>query len=235
MMMNESKILTSLEECKKYFHDVNLNIETNIKIKQLTIKKFSEKYNNQLFYDKENYENLYTIAMENEDYDFHITKDNGIFQFYTEKVKNKLTSIHYIFYSNPKDIEAINELIGEEKSKGNCVEYKEICALLDIADNKKNVLYFRYDYDIKLYKELIHPLSHIHIGFDNEIRIPLDKVLTPEAFIDFVIKYAYKENWQKAVETNSAFVNRIKILKSQCESLQNRKFTEEERKLLHIT
>lgn len=231
MKMNESKILTSIEECKKYFKLLNLHVETSEKTKQLTIKKFSADYNNQLFYNKGDYNKLYTIAMENQDFDFHIPFDNGIFQFYSEKVKKEIVAIHYIFYSNPKDIESIKDLINEKQLEENNNYYD----LLDLADFKNNVLYFRFDFDKNLYNKIIHSIAHLHIGFDNEIRIPLDKILTPEAFVDFVVKYAYKETWQNAFKNNTNFAERIKVLTSQCEKLNNNLFSSNENKILHLT
>lgn len=231
--MNESKIFTSLEDCIKYFKSLNISVEINKNIKQLTINKFSNDYNNVLLYNKDDYYKLYTTAMENEDYDFHITKDNSFFQFYSEKVKNKVVSIHYVFYSCPKDVSLLDDIMSEEDNDaGNKGMYYN---LIDSVDFKKNVLYFRFDYEKDLYKKIIHPIAHLHIGFDNEIRIPLDKILTPEAFVDFVMKYAYKELWQEAVKKNTDFAERIKILSSQCEELAKQFFTVEEREILHIT
>lgn len=37
----------------------------------------------------------------------------------------------------------------------------------------------RYDYDQKGYRPLIHAVSHLHIGFNNNVRIPLNKVISP--------------------------------------------------------
>ena len=39
---------------------------------------------------------------------------------------------------------------------------------------------------------MFHAYAHLHIGTGNDIRIPVDKVLSPLHFVDFVIKHMYK-------------------------------------------
>ncbi len=68
---------------------------------------------------------------------------------------------------------------------------------------QQQVLPIRYDYDTLAYKLKIHSSSHMHIGHNNEMRIPCDKIVLPQNFISFVIRHVYFEKYKaKMVDDN---------------------------------
>lgn len=62
------------------------------------------------------------------------------------------------------------------------------------ADELKNNKYVRIDYEEQGHLEFIHTYSHMHLTVNkNDIRLPIDHVLTPNEFIYFVLVHIYHE------------------------------------------
>lgn len=85
-------------------------------------------------------------------------------------------------------------------------EYEQMLA--ERGYNSK-VSYFRYDVDSVRYMPNIHSYAHLHVGIGNDIRIPCASILTPVAFVVFVIKQTYKESWENCLKDE---VRKKKIL-----------------------
>lgn len=101
----------------------------------------------------------------------------------------------------------------------------------------KEALYtcpIRYDVAKTEYTEMFHAYAHLHIGIETDIRIPVDKVLSPLHFVDFVIKHMYKTKWDDAYTHNERFKELVNCLKSQAESVKDNYFTQAEHNLLYI-
>jgi hypothetical protein len=60
----------------------------------------------------------------------------------------------------------------------------------------------RYDFSLSQseYCKHTHPAFHLHIGFENESRIPVKIRLTPFSFSIFVLSTFYPKKWRFAVE-----------------------------------
>jgi len=54
----------------------------------------------------------------------------------------------------------------------------------------------RYDFDFKSYYEGLHPVSHIHIGNKNQIRLGIPLILSPKVFLNFVLRQNYPAYWK---------------------------------------
>lgn len=62
-------------------------------------------------------------------------------------------------------------------------------------DDLKNNSYVRIDYDKVGYREFIHPLSHMHLTLnENNVRLPLDHIMTPHEFLFFIYTYVLHES-----------------------------------------
>lgn len=105
---------------------------------------------------------------------------------------------------------------------------------LTLSKNNQYVCPIRYDYSIPEYKENFHPVSHLHVGFNTNIRIPISKILNPCQFVDFIVKYFYSDIWNKCFLNNKKCQNFILSLKNQSEDLMENYFSETERKLLFM-
>ena len=71
-------------------------------------------------------------------------------------------------------------------------------------DSKAVVTPLRYDYKATDYKEGIHPASHVHFGFSNDIRVGTRKVMNPVSFVLFVIRQRYPDHWVKYLGIKSS-------------------------------
>lgn len=72
----------------------------------------------------------------------------------------------------------------------------------------------RLDQHPSQYKALSHPAHHLHIGYENQSRIPVKRVLTPQAFTAFIISTFYPKNWERLHELNIVNTDNIKKYKS---------------------
>jgi hypothetical protein len=65
-----------------------------------------------------------------------------------------------------------------------------------IEPTKKDAITpLRYDYNLDIYKEGIHPASHLHMGFNNNIRIATERILKPISFVLFILRQNYPNIW----------------------------------------
>jgi hypothetical protein len=93
--------------------------------------------------------------------------------------------------------------------------------------------YIRYDFDGGSFRTGVHPAAHIHIGLDNPIRIGLGKQLTPLAFLLFVIRQMYPENWERLLN-NSVHRTLPNKLHINLEKVDDKYFGEHEKSDLYL-
>lgn len=168
---------------------------------------------------KDDYFNAYNIGLDNYDFDF-LLKDQSYFQFeYNNKGKN--LEIRYAFFQTPIDYISYEDFLCHIKEEQGITETVEEIGSLFIEDynqflseqeakNKYTTL--RYDVDYSNYKPIIHSVSHLHIGHQNHLRIPIEKFISPLKFVMFSIKHVYYKEWKEMCEKNPHYVN--KLLKS---------------------
>ncbi|AWV44578.1 hypothetical protein CD201_08325 [Hafnia alvei] len=77
-------------------------------------------------------------------------------------------------------------------------EYKNYC-----SDERKSIPFtpIRCDYEPSQYNSITHPACHLHVGFENESRIPIKKKMTELAFSGFILATFYPRKWKKLVES----------------------------------
>ncbi|MEN5435291.1 DUF2290 domain-containing protein [Sphingobacterium faecium] len=184
----------------------------------------------------------YKIGLENNDFDF-LLKDESFFQFQFEKIDD-LLEIRYAFFQNPFEYLSYEEFLLHEidldtnkeslETVGNLFE-QEYSQFLNERELTSSYSTLRYDSDFKNYKPILHSVSHIHIGHLSNIRIPMDKVLSPLRFVLFTIKHVYYNNWKDKLDKNRCDL--MKML-SDCKSgetlLHEDFWTEDEKIELHL-
>ena len=188
------------------------------------------------------YYEAYKIGLENYDFDF-LLNDESYFQFQYIN-KEGILEIRYAYFQNPFeyltyeeyleneiDLDEINESI---ESIGNIfeVEYNQFLNEQELTSNYSTI---RYDSDFKNYKPILHSVSHIHIGHLNNIRIPLDKILSPLRFVLFTLKHIYYHNWKDKWENDKEdLITRLKDCTNGEENLSAEFWGEEEKIELHL-
>lgn len=156
-------------------------------------------------YRKKNYVENWKSLISDNIYTFLLT-DNSIFNF---KFDSALKSISFTFFECPYNCQTYKEYLDENglsDHEGEKVfeDYYEVylfqCAL------KENPLMIRYDLDYNSYSVGTHPVSHIHIGHKNQIRVGIDKVLHPKSFVNFILRQHYPSTWKQILEFENEWI-----------------------------
>jgi hypothetical protein len=71
------------------------------------------------------------------------------------------------------------------------------------VESKRIVTPIRYDYSALAYREGVHPASHVHFGFANEIRVGTRRIMNPVAFVLFVLRQRYPRVWERVFTVRS--------------------------------
>ena len=194
---------------------------------------------------RSNYFAAYNIALEKFDYDY-LLQDQSFFQFQFNPSSNLdgFPNIRYAFFQNPqefrtyKDFLIESELLEEDEAEieiGDSFQDLYEQYLIEQQLNLKSCS-IRFDVDFSNYRPLIHSVAHLHIGHSNDIRIPCDKLLTPEKFVLFVLKQTYYSQWRELIEnSNLTILDCLDSSKDKCFPLEHGKWNETEKKELFIT
>lgn len=195
-ILSSWKILSNSDYIKKPIKSTMYNVECN--------EELAEYYINQV------QSSNYNISL----------SDNSIFQF---QFNNEDTlKLKYCYIQSPYDFPGYKEYIIKEydcEFKDVGYEYRsDYEQALTEAPLKKQIMLLRYDYSEQGYKEGIHSVSHLHIGYSNSMRMTFDKILTPEAFTIFLLKQIYYDYWTEYFNddrfkiTYTNFKNRCNIV-----------------------
>lgn len=85
-----------------------------------------------------------------------------------------------------------------EKSgrKHSYLRKMNLCYLPAIDNDCIKNEYIRIDYDASSKSSFFHPIAHIHIGFTNTIRLPIDEVLLFSEFLRWILYLYYPEDFE---------------------------------------
>lgn len=200
--MKISKVFTSYNETISFMKKIDLLKKENYTRNfTLDFSKFSSEFVQT--FQKKDYVKTYMIAMENNDYDI-LLKDDSFFQFTYDNSDIKI--IRYAYYENPFKYKTYEEFIFSElgslsEDEGDLFlpEYEQYISESSI---KLSINPMRFDYDgnDEHYKEMLHTGSHIHIGHNNEIRLPSKYLLTPLGFVIFVLRNQYLTYYKELLQ-----------------------------------
>lgn len=233
--MTSNSLIVSFEELKKLLIEAELfKCENTTRRCSVKNDKFSQEFLSVMFDD--DYERIYKVAMKNDDYDF-ILSDDSFLQFSIQYCNSELDKIkiRYAYYPSPREYLSYEEFLKEngisfeECGYGFFEEYEQY---ISESRLKKSVTPIRYDYDVDEYTSVTHPISHLHIGMVQNFRIPSLRILEPQAFVIFVVRNMYYNNWIKLLssEKYSEILDKSKKDKH----LLRENFDEDEKKYLFI-
>ena len=182
-----------------------------------------------------NYQEVYQNLVDNRDYDI-LLKDDSMFQMNLSNGESRL-----VFIQNPLkyiSFETFLENIGWEVEPEMIAQLRETFdedyhQTLEGMDLNSGAVYLRYDVDARgrIGNENVHAYTHLHIGINNSIRIPVGIYLTPLAFTMFVVRHVYYDLWVDAVRTEKIKCGH----KTNCEELPSSMWTDAEKQFLYIT
>lgn len=211
-----SKVKKEYNEIVQLFNMFNIKIESN-KTKILDFSYDNLSYDFKINLSSGSYIDIYKNARKNYDYDFLI-EDNSFFQFTYVLKEQKIRKLRYAFYECPFNVLSYDLFLTnvvcldkDEIEKCGLELYDEYQQYISEGNIKSNILSLRYDYDETLYNGLIHPVSHLHIGLNNEIRIPINSLLSPKCFASQTIKYIYYNDWKEAISDKEKLDEYLKV------------------------
>ena len=136
---------------------------------------------------------------------FHVKlEDHSVFVFYDAH-----EGPSYSFLQSPISAESFRTYLarmGLEYTRENRTRYSDdYSMLLDTAGLKPHLTPIRFDVDKNSYKAGVHPLAHIHIGLDNEIRLAVRRHMSPLSFVLFVMRHMYPDCWDRLLARSIQF------------------------------
>lgn len=185
-------------------------------------------------------QSLYAYMSDNLDYDILLADDSMI----TMNMEGGL--VRMVYLQNPiKHIDILEYVSMYHKDDLNVCsvdelreiykeEYERHLATLEL---NKAAVYIRYDEDPTLYRPMVHPYIHLHIGMNNNIRIPSSVEMTPLTFILFILQQVYYDVWVKEFTGKSSQDNIIMGYAQQDKqifSLVEDVWKDSERQFLHL-
>lgn len=196
--MNEAAFLINIKNCKRILEAREVLKKTNLKNVQIcTYKKYSEIFRSTA--QKGDYVKTFIKGLEMDDYDF-LLKDGSFFQFSFDKDEDDYIlrlafypSINVISYAD--FLHEILEMDIEECGSYFIDDYQQY--LMEQETNY--VTPVRYDYNSKIYRPLVHSSSHVHFGYEENLRVPVDKKLFPSAFVKFILQHFYYNKWKENI------------------------------------
>jgi hypothetical protein len=129
-------------------------------------------------------------------YDF-LLDDGSLFFFRRDPTAS--TQLSYGYMESPYDVVPYSDFLEQffgtapDGSLDAWEEYEEHRAQ---AALRQHVVPIRYDWSPALYREGVHPVGHLHVGFRTEIRVAVDAILTPAHFVLFVLRQYYPLRWE---------------------------------------
>ncbi|QNM06331.1 DUF2290 domain-containing protein [Qiania dongpingensis] len=210
-------LLKSIDILRKFdlFKERNTSVENIYDSRKFSSDFFSVSNSNK-------YLEIYNMAIKNNDYDILLI-DDSILQFSLEIRDETIVQYRFAYYQNPRTYPTYNEFLQNEfnVSEKECgstflEEYEQIVCEASLNDC---ALPIRYDYDEKLYDPNFHYVSHIHIGHNNELRIGADRILSPDAFVIFVIRNIYFSIWKNKCQNDGTLLEMCFKIKNTCSEI----------------
>ncbi len=236
--MTTSGFMTSFKKIEGVLKEFNLLKMKGVKL--LTKDGVSSEFKNASI--KADYFECYNTGLTYNDFDF-LLNDQSYFQFeYSNKGKH--LELRYAFFQNPIDFISYEDFLDlmidvqsltDSKDEIGSLFESEYNQFLNEQEAKNKYLTIRYDVDYPNYKPLVHSVSHLHIGHQNNLRIPLDKFLSPLSFVFFVLKNVYYTEWKEKLRTNNHYINiNLRSSKDGETSLKNADWTNQEKLELYL-
>lgn len=182
------KFLTSLEEARKLLSELGMLEDFQ---KHPTVPRDFIR----ICRTMENYKDLWTYLQKNRIYSF-LLPDQSII------LLNNASDLTYSYYDCPYEVISFDEyyhsIMESAPEEGDKEAYKEeYLEHIDTEMAERHVTPIRYDFSPNAYRPAAHPSSHLHVGHESNYRIGCERVLTPLAFVKFVIRQAFPNEWEK--------------------------------------
>ncbi|WP_214818427.1 DUF2290 domain-containing protein [Exiguobacterium sp. s59] len=236
MSLSLGKLKTEYENAKRLLKVLGIKFEENLhKSSRLLNSDFSQEFKTASL--KKDYFNCYKVARDNQDYNL-LLQDYSFFQFgYSMNERDQIEELRYAYYEVPALIESYEEFLEnlefsiEEVGDDFFEDYQQFISETRL---KNHVTSIRYDYNLEQAQEIVHPTSHLHIGQENDVRLPMSFVMTPQTFVAFVARHCYWTTWQEAIQDPTVLDSYLRIHTNN-KFLEDIHFTQNDKKDIHFT
>lgn len=116
---------------------------------------------------------------------FNATIDNPSYSFLHAPVATE----SFRTYLNRQDL--------EYSARNKSAFSEEYAMLLETAAFRQHLTPIRFDVDKTGYRAGVHPMAHIHIGLENNVRLAVRREMTPLSFVLFVMRQMYPDSWAR--------------------------------------
>ncbi|MER8528986.1 DUF2290 domain-containing protein [Mesorhizobium sp. M0814] len=167
------------------------------------------------------YVDIYELGLKISHYNFSLT-DYSYFQFSWSSEDN----VRYAFYPNPYlsgDSDAVAKAAKWQELLGaGLISHEEFLAYLRHRPPDARIPLIRYENAPAQYSRFNHPCSHMHIGRHDDNRWAVDRLLTPQAFVLFIVKQYYGSTWRALANEDEENGNELEtlLIKAKQESRQ---------------
>lgn len=183
------------------------------------------------------YRDIYLKASSLSYYNFML-QDHAIFQFSWRNSDNWRLA----YLPNPwlSGVISAGERLSEWEALQEMgdLDSEDVVRLVDELPFEAAIPSIRFEYSISQYKEMSHPVAHLHIGRHTENRWALARSLDPLTFTMLIVKQYYNNIWQD----KSSFCGgraeecvEFRLIGELRKASLIHKFTQNERSSLHFT
>lgn len=180
------------------------------------------------------YKTLYQELVDHRDYDI-LLFDDSMLQMNYEDGEYRL-----VFIQNPLEYISFETFLvdngwsdlSEDSDKLYELFHEDYEQSLEGMKLNTGAVYLRYDVDSigREKNENIHAYTHLHVGLNNNVRIPVGRYMSPLAFTMFVIRHVYYDKWVEVVRQSSIPFEH----KKQCLPLPKHLWTDSEMKDFYL-
>lgn len=205
--MKKSLYHAQLNECSTFLKNIGI-------LKEYNRNQANPKNPGAIFRNLD-YEEHWKIVFQNHFYTF-IFEDNSMICF-ENKILNVEDYVCFSYLECPyysltyqnylSDLDFCYEEVGDAFLQ----EYEQY---LYEQGAKEHVTPIRYEYRPDQHNPGIHPASHLHIGYKNDLRLGCGVLFTPVMFVLFILRQLYPALWQGLINAEIA-----PIIRRECKNL----------------
>jgi len=179
--MTKNEVLKQITQITSKLISVSLSEEQNFPSENNGYIYISGSYDSSIALKNISYLEIYELLEKERNYNMKMIDGALIQIMYNFDKDGKLIKYRLAFFPSPN--------LEEFQNNSEIYEMDEIYA--DIISKNIVTTPIRFDYDPSNFKVLEHPSSHLTIGQYKNCRIPLSSPLTPNIFMDFILRNFY--------------------------------------------
>lgn len=179
--MTKIDILNQINQITSSLISVNLSEEQNFPSEKNGSIYVAGNHDISISMKNISYKDIYIILRKEKNFNFKMIDGALVQLMYNFDTSDNLIKYRLAFFPSPDLLEFQNE--------SELYESDQIYA--DILFKNIVTTPIRFDYDPLNHKILDHPCSHLTLGQYQNCRIPLNKPITPNIFMDFILRNFY--------------------------------------------